>query len=349
MYQPRRASSVRARSRIAQRSRPRARDAPQVVAEVEQHRGHRPELRDRGERGARVLPAEEGRDDAQVSGAGDRQELGEPLDDPQHDGLKGVHAARGGYFAAAAIGPSRGLAAVERERAEAVKCGWSGPWKSAEPVVSSPRRVAVLGDQAGLALGVRDVEGLDAVEAQRVRSARSRRAPAGRRRRPRTGAPRRRRRRPRGSTVDRLLDGRRRAPPEGRRAGDQVGLEQSREVRDALVREARSALAGCAERRLGQVRPADRTPRPGRAARPRGRASAQRLGHAAARAVAVGAERLRGRRAACGRGGRAVAQDVQVLPLAVERRQLRGGNEADAVEPPQRPAPRRRRRPCRGR
>ena len=80
-YQPSRASSVpRASGSRSERSQ-RARDVPQVVAEVQEDRRHRPELDDGGERGARVVPAEERRDEAQVRGGGDRQELGEPLDD----------------------------------------------------------------------------------------------------------------------------------------------------------------------------------------------------------------------------------------------------------------------------
>ena len=78
---------------IAQAADPRARDLPQVGAEVEQHRRHRPQLHDGREGGAGILPAEQRRDDPQVPGRGDRQELGEALDDPLDDGLQGVHAA----------------------------------------------------------------------------------------------------------------------------------------------------------------------------------------------------------------------------------------------------------------
>ncbi len=42
-----------------------------------------------------VAPAEQLGVDAQVGAAGDRQELGEPLDGPEHDGLEEVqHGAR---------------------------------------------------------------------------------------------------------------------------------------------------------------------------------------------------------------------------------------------------------------
>ena len=77
--------------RVAQRREPGARDPQQVAAEVQDDRGHRAELDDGRERGARVLPAEEGRDDPQVAAARDRQELGQALDDAQDDGLEEVH------------------------------------------------------------------------------------------------------------------------------------------------------------------------------------------------------------------------------------------------------------------
>jgi hypothetical protein len=95
MYQPIRASS-------SPRSSGRRRRA-----EVQEHRGHRPELDDGGERGARVLPAEERGDDPQVSGARDGEELGEALDDAQDDRLDGAHAVRmGGVTESATLAAS---------------------------------------------------------------------------------------------------------------------------------------------------------------------------------------------------------------------------------------------------
>ena len=61
------------------------------MAEVDELGEHRPELHDGGEPGARIVPPEEGGDDAQVRRAGDRQELGEPLHDPEDDRLQHVH------------------------------------------------------------------------------------------------------------------------------------------------------------------------------------------------------------------------------------------------------------------
>ena len=63
------------------------------VAEVEEHRGHRPELDHRGEGGAGVLPAEQLGDDAQVPAARDRQELGEALHDAEHRRPDQLHSA----------------------------------------------------------------------------------------------------------------------------------------------------------------------------------------------------------------------------------------------------------------
>ena len=77
---------------VAQARHPAAGDRPQLTAEVHEDREHRAELHDGGEGGAGVLPAEEGRDDPQVGGAGDGQELRQALHDPEHDGLEGVHA-----------------------------------------------------------------------------------------------------------------------------------------------------------------------------------------------------------------------------------------------------------------
>ena len=71
------------------------------VAEVQEHRGHRPELGDGGEGGPGILPTEEGGHDPQVPGARDRQELREPLDDAENDGLEGVHG--GGTVAIAGV------------------------------------------------------------------------------------------------------------------------------------------------------------------------------------------------------------------------------------------------------
>ena len=48
----------------------------------------------RGEAGARIFPAEEGGHDAQVAAGGDRQELGQPLHEAQHDRFEARHGRR---------------------------------------------------------------------------------------------------------------------------------------------------------------------------------------------------------------------------------------------------------------
>ena len=74
-----------------QAQEPGAHDAHEVAPEVDDDREHRPELDDGGEVGPGILPARECGDDAQVRGARDRQELGEPLCDPEDDGLEPRH------------------------------------------------------------------------------------------------------------------------------------------------------------------------------------------------------------------------------------------------------------------
>src|SRR5664280_2048015 len=66
-----------------------------VGAEVKERSEDRPDLDDRGEGRDRLvvhLEAEQLLGHGQVSGAGHRQELGEPLDDAEYDGLDRVHA-----------------------------------------------------------------------------------------------------------------------------------------------------------------------------------------------------------------------------------------------------------------
>ena len=65
-------------------------DAPDVLAEVDQHGELGADLDDGRERGSWVAPPEELGDDPQVRAARDRQELGEPLDDAEHDGFEEI-------------------------------------------------------------------------------------------------------------------------------------------------------------------------------------------------------------------------------------------------------------------
>ena len=95
MNQPRFASWLRSR-KGTRSSRIHARAiSHQVAPEVEQHRRHRPELDHGREPGAGVLPAEQRRHDPQVAAGGDRQELGQPLDEAEDDGLERAHGRAG--------------------------------------------------------------------------------------------------------------------------------------------------------------------------------------------------------------------------------------------------------------
>ena len=91
MYQPSQRVELAAKPLVAERLQPGRRDSPEVAPEVEDDRGHRAELDHRRERCTGIVPTEERRDDAQVSGRGDRQEFGEALHDAEDDGLEGTH------------------------------------------------------------------------------------------------------------------------------------------------------------------------------------------------------------------------------------------------------------------
>ena len=117
MYQPIRASRWPRYSGLTSDCSQRRGDPPDVLAEVDEHRELGADLDDRGERGARVAPAEELGEDPQVGAARDRQELGQALDGPEEDGLEEVaHGSR-------AYGPSWHDAGGLRRVARAV-----GPW-----------------------------------------------------------------------------------------------------------------------------------------------------------------------------------------------------------------------------
>ena len=79
------------RSRMAAKP---GRDEPDPVGpEVDEQRGQRPDVEHHAERqrgDERVVPAEQERDDDQVPGRRDRQELGESLHDPHDQGLDDV-------------------------------------------------------------------------------------------------------------------------------------------------------------------------------------------------------------------------------------------------------------------
>jgi hypothetical protein len=126
--------------------------------------------------------------------------------------------------------------------------------------------------------------------------------------------------------LDRLSHRRRGAPTERRRARYEIGLQQLRGVHDLLAREAHP-VGGMVESSLSEVRPADR-----RALRQVDlqAAVAQRLGHTNGAGRAVGAE---GRERSEERARAVVdevAEDVEVLEIPVEGRELDRGNDAEA-------------------
>ena len=130
--------------------------------------------------------------------------------------------------------------------------------------------------------------------------------------------------------LDRLLDRRARARDVGGRTRHQVGREQLLLALDALAREP-LGVVGVGEHGVGEVRAAHAL-----AARERrvveGEAElAQAVGHRHDAPAAVGAEVLeRGLQPRVGRV-ELVAEDVQVLVLAVHARELGGGRQAEAV------------------
>ena len=117
MYQPIRASRCPRHSGLNSDRSPGRADPPDVLAEVDEHRELGADLDHRGERGARVAPAEQLGEDPQVRAAGDRQELGEALDDAEDDGLEEVEHGAGAY--GDAVAASR---RARRRRATANLC-----------------------------------------------------------------------------------------------------------------------------------------------------------------------------------------------------------------------------------
>ena len=66
-------------------------DARQFAAEVHEHRDQRAEVHRDVERKPLVRPPRDVRDQDQVGGTRDRQELGHPLDDGEHHDLQEIH------------------------------------------------------------------------------------------------------------------------------------------------------------------------------------------------------------------------------------------------------------------
>ena len=185
---------------------------------------------------------------------------------------------------------------------------------------------AARGDERGLLGVVGRVEGLDAVEPERREAVDGLEHRLGRIHVPeRMG--------PNGHAAglvdegDGLGHGRLGPPPVGRGAGDQIGPEQLRGVHDLLAREAHP-VGGMIEGGLGEMRTAERGPLGDLELEPAG---AQGVGHAPAAGGPIGTEL--GQRLEQARGAvvEQVAEEVEVLPVAVERGELDRGDHAEAV------------------
>jgi hypothetical protein len=233
------------------------------------------------------------------------------------------------YAAALALRRDRAqvrLDAMKVEGPEAVEARVVGPVEVGRARRQQAPLGTDLGDEGHLGGIVRRIEGLDAVEAQRGEALD--RVPNG------LGAddvPERMRPDRHAAGVvndrDRLRDGGHRARPVGGRARHQIGLEKLRGVHDFLFLEAHP-VGRMLKGGLSEVRTPDRGALRQRKFEP---ARTQRLGHAdgARRAVgAVGGEGV-------AEDGRAVidevAEDVQVVPVGIERGELHRGDDAETA------------------
>ena len=185
---------------------------------------------------------------------------------------------------------------------------------------------AVRGDEAGLLGVVGRVEGLDAVEPERREAVDGLEHGLAR-----VDVPERMG--PDGDAAglvderDGLGHGRLGPPPIGRRARDEIGLEQLRGVHDLLAREAHP-VGGMIESGLGKMRTTERGPLGELELEAAG---AQGVGHAPAAGGPIGTEL--GQRLEQARGGvvEQVAEQVEVLPVVVESGELDGGDHAEAA------------------
>ena len=231
------------------------------------------------------------------------------------------------------ISPRRSARAAPRGRAgsklrKRLKCSCSGPWKSADPVESSPRPRTCRAAAA------------PARARARRRSTRRRRAPGGE-------VPHRAQHlvgigdvqngcahtaTPPAAWIDldRLLHRRSRARDVGDRARHEVGREQLLLARDALARQP-FGVVRVREHGVGEMRAAEALAGSEGGVVEREAELAQAIGHRVDAAHPVGAEVLERRLQPGVARVELVAEDVQVLVLSVDARELGGGRQADAV------------------
>src|SRR4051794_37734260 len=192
-----------------------------------------------------------------------------------------------------------------------------------------PPRLAGVVEQQRLVARVLGVEALDAVEARHREAPHRpqhllgvRHVPEGMRPHGHAAGP--------VDDLDRLFDGRARARDVGGGARDEVGREQLAAPADALAREPLRVVR-MGEYRVGEVRAPDALARGEGGVVECEAELAQAVGHRMDAPPAVRAEVLERRLQLWVRRVDLVAEDVQVLVLAVDARELGGGGEADAV------------------
>jgi hypothetical protein len=219
-----------------------------------------------------------------------------------------------------------GLEPVQLEGPEAVEDRVGGAVEVGRPGGQQATLGAARGDERGVLGVVGRVEGLDAVEPERREAVdglehRLGRVEVPERMGPHGDAP--------GLVDERdgLRDGGHGPSPVGGGAGDQIGLQQLRSVHDLLAREAHP-VGGMIERGLSQMGTTDRGPL--------GKlelesAGAQGVGHPPGAGGPVGTEL--GQRLEQARGAvvEPVAEQVEVLPVVVERRELDRRDHAESV------------------
>jgi hypothetical protein len=217
------------------------------------------------------------------------------------------------------------LQPVQLEGAEAIEQRVGGAVEVGRAGGEEAELGAALGDRRRLLLVVGGIEGLDAVEPERGEALDPLADSGGIVHVPE-------RVRPDGHPaglvhdLDRLRDRRRRAAAERGRAGNEIGLQKLRGVHDLLALKAHP-VGRMVESSLSEVRPADR-----RALREveLEAAIAQRLGHADGAGRAIGAERGQRTEQRDGLVVDEVAEDVEVVELPVDRRELDRRHEAEA-------------------
>ena len=94
---------------VGQAAEPGGEDAPDVLGEIDEHRGFGTQLGDGGERCPGVAGEEHPGRDGQMARRGHRQEFGEPLENGQHDRLPPAHCCHVSHADDRTVSGARGL------------------------------------------------------------------------------------------------------------------------------------------------------------------------------------------------------------------------------------------------